>query len=293
MKSVVALQTSITRFIAQKSLPKDSVVKQKVITTSSIAKSVANSNSSTSTATANVSSPRTINPATSLSASLSANAKLPSSAEVAAESAKVKDEANGDEEKRPEATRVANGPVTTLNGPYSVARTSSPKPGSISKPDTKNTVVVKDSHVLNHSGAKLKLPEGMQGSQTDVRVGFVQHGETTTNGPTTLNGGKYMNNTISKSTSTVIHKVVSSGTYGSSGTPPRTTGNNNLSSAHPTMKIVSPHAASGVKTVTTVGRVSSGTMLGGAGTGKVVTITSTGGKFYLLFIYFFNYFEFQ
>ncbi|XP_072024779.1 LOW QUALITY PROTEIN: PHD finger protein 12-like [Amphiura filiformis] len=282
LKSVVALQTSITRFIAQKSLPKDPIVKQKVITASSLAKSVANTSTSSSAATTvtsatSVSSPRTINPATSLSASLSANAKLPSSAELAAESAKVKDEANSGEEKKMDTTRVTNGPTTAVNGPYNVTRTSSPKPGSLPtmKSETRNTIVVKDTHVLNHSGPKLKLTDGVQGHATDVKVGFVQHGET--NGPTTLNGGKYVNNTIAKSNNTVIHKVVTntaSGTFSASGTPPRTAGNNSLS-AHPTMKMVSSHT-SGVKTVTTLGRVSSGTMLGGA-TGKMVTITSSGG----------------
>ena len=303
---MVALQTSITRYISQKSLPKDPNLKQKIITASTLVKKesgayVSSSTSSAavtstpSTVSSSLSNNRTVSPATSLSASLSANAKLPSSAEVAAESAKVKDVADGEDRERRAESRVANGPVTAVNGPH---RTTSPKAGSLpnvkSDSSLRNTIVVKDAHLLNHSGPKLKIGDGTQsGANTDVRVGFVQHGEST-NGPTTLNGGvsgKYANNAISKGNATVIHKVVSntsSTTFNASGTPPRTVVSGNSLSAHPTMKIVSPHS-SGVKSVTTVGRASSGTMLSGVtaqghGATKMVTITSAGGKFSSLIV---------
>ena len=262
MKGVVALQTSITRYIAQKTLPKDSNIKQKIITASSLANKQTHTNSSsiaTAPSTINSGSPPPISkvtsPASSLSASLSANAKLPSGAEVTTDSATI-DGVVGD--KKPD-TRLMNGPAT-VNGPSMVNRTSSPKAGSFTtvKPDLsgKNTIVVKDAHLMNH-GTRLKFPDGsVAGVHTDIKVGYVQqsqqHAEAT-NGPTTLNGGKYTNNTLSKSGATAsTNKVITNVAS------PKV---NNMTS-HPTMKIVTQHSPN-VKPVVTVGRVSSGTVISG------------------------------
>ncbi|XP_022096295.1 PHD finger protein 12-like isoform X2 [Acanthaster planci] len=261
LKSVIALQTSITRHMVKKQLPKDAI-KQKIITASKSPYITTATTSSSSTPAPHGKS-RTPSPANTSAASLQSERKQ--------ETAVLDDSQSNTEAK------VTNGPVSLHNGPVPTSKTSGNKPeGSF------NTIVVKEVGVTNHtikSKAGENLPHGNIGLKV---VTIANKNDTIVNTANTVNGsvGKSLNSG-NKINASVVHKLVATSAAGKvMATGPSTPRATSQQSVHPNTK-----AEGSLVTKTTSGlsasKVSIATTSGlslSSAQAKIVTVSNGSSK---------------
>ncbi|XP_033628339.1 PHD finger protein 12-like isoform X1 [Asterias rubens] len=274
LKCVTALQTSITRYMVKKQLPKDPI-RPKIITTSSLSKpthsSAANSPASLHSSTTPLhSSSRTPIPTHSTSTTL---------AEKRLESTIDSSQSKVDLKHR--EIKLSNGPVPLQNGPVTINKTLGHKIEG-----TLNTIVVKEAGMTNHTLLKTKAGETLPHNNLGLKVVTISNkNDSMVNMASPVNGsmvGKSLVNSVSKANPAVIHKIISTSASSKGLTTgpslPRATSHQ---SVHPNAKMEGSQSlvnrSGGIGATAKVTIATTGGVTLSSAQGKIVTVSNGAG----------------
>ncbi|XP_038062063.1 PHD finger protein 12-like [Patiria miniata] len=259
LKSVIGLQTSITRHMVKKQLPKDPI-KQKIITTTSFTKAPNQTAAGTTTSSTLVPQGKGRTPS-------------PANADKKQESIVQTNQSKTDAKNKD--GKMTNGPVSLQNGPMSANKTTGSK-----QEGTLNTIVVKEVGVTNHTIVKSKAGESLPHGLKVVTIS--NKNDSVVNTASAVNGS-LLGKSLNSGGKPIIHKIVSTSSASKVlTTGPSTPKTSSHQSVHPHLKVEGSQsqvakATSSPSAAKVTIATSSGMSLSSA-QGKIVTVSNGGGS---------------